>query len=413
MSFKFIDLFSGLGGFHLGLDELGGECVFAAEKNKNLNDLYFLNFPEIPRENIVLDITKVNYTEIPKHDVLCAGFPCQPFSKAGNRKGMKDPLNGFLFNSILETIDKAKTKPKYLILENVPNILSLNNGVYWRKIEKSLMKRGYSIDWKILSPHEFGIPQIRKRIFIVGALNGLKHFKWPYQVNVQSHLDDFLEENPSEKIILTEEKKEALELWDYFIKRVEGCETIGFPIWAHEFGATYPVDIHPLKLKKNELKKYKGSFGNEISFDGDKVLQNTLPSYVRDARKPIKDWKAKYILKNRILYDKNKHWIDDWKSNLLKFPHSLQKFEWNCQKDEREIFNKVIQFRPSGIRVKSKESIPALVSMNLTQVPYLPWKNRYLTVKEGISLQGLDGLSHLLESNKHNYVALGNAVNAK
>ena len=143
------------------------------------------------------------------------------------------------------------------------------------------------------------------------------------------------------------------------------------------------------------------------------MVKECLPAYVRDARKPIKRWKVNYILKNRALYKKNKKWIDDWKNKLYKFPHSLQKFEWNCQNEEREVYHKVLQFRPSGFTVKSKDTIPALVSMNQSQIPYLPWKRRYMTVNEGLFLQGLENLENLLESRKDNYVALGNAVNSK
>ena len=86
MSFKFIDLFSGLGGFHLGMSQLGGECVFAAEKNENLNKLYSLNFPNLSASNIALDLTKVDYSQIPQHDVLCAGFPCHLSPKQEKEK---------------------------------------------------------------------------------------------------------------------------------------------------------------------------------------------------------------------------------------------------------------------------------------------------------------------------------------
>ena len=102
MKFEFIDLFAGLGGFHNALEKLGGKCVFAAEKNPYLNELYTRNYPNVEKENVALDITKVEYGSIPQHDILCAGFPCQPYSKAGKRKGMNDPVNGFLYNSILE-----------------------------------------------------------------------------------------------------------------------------------------------------------------------------------------------------------------------------------------------------------------------------------------------------------------------
>tara|TARA_B110000503_G_scaffold143622_1_gene246415 strand:- start:5169 stop:6446 length:1278 start_codon:yes stop_codon:yes gene_type:complete len=410
--FTFIDLFAGLGGFHLALKSIGGKCVFAAEKNIKLNKLYSLNFPELSTDNIITDITKFNFSKIPNHDVLCGGFPCQPFSQAGKRKGMKDELNGSLFDSILSIIDSVDKKPKYLILENVPNILTLENGFYWKKIKASLIKRGYHIDWKIISPVDFGIPQNRKRVFIVGSLNGLNDFNWPINLNVKKNIDDYLELNPLSKKALSDEKEEALELWDYFIKKVEINGTLGFPIWSHEFGATYPVNYHPLKLDKLILKDFKGSFGFDINLNGEKSIKECLPPYVRDARKPIKPWKANFILKNRILYSNNKNWIDDWKSKIYKFPHSLQKFEWNCQNDKKEINNNIVQFRPSGIRVKQKESIPALVS-NLTQIPFFPWEKRYMTVNEGFSFQGLDKLEHILGSDFENYLALGNAVNSQ
>ena len=105
--FTFIDLFAGLGGFHLALKGIGGKCVFAAEKNLKLNKLYSLNFPELNPNDIVADITNINYYKISNHDVLCGGFPCQPFSKAGKRIWMQDELNGNLFNSILNIIDSS------------------------------------------------------------------------------------------------------------------------------------------------------------------------------------------------------------------------------------------------------------------------------------------------------------------
>ena len=373
MKFEFIDLFAGLGGFHQALGKLGGTCVFAAEKNPHLNNLYTKNYPDVNKAHVAHDITKVDYKGIPSHDVLCAGFPCQPYSKAGKRKGMNDPINGFLFNSIVEIIDSQKTPPKFILLENVPNILTLDNGRYWKKIEIALKKRNYHIDCKILSPNDYGIPQVRKRVFLVASQIGLKHFQWPEKLNPNFTIDNFLEDKPKKIRPLHEDKKEILKLWSYFIRKVSKNRTLGFPVWATEFGATYPHEhLHPLKHTFEELIKHKGSFGLQIEGENSMINRELLPSYVRDARKPIKRWKSAHINKNRQLYSENRKWIDGWKTDLMKFPHSLQKFEWNCQEEDRIIDDKIIQFRPSGVRVKSRTSIPALVAMNLTSSALFP-----------------------------------------
>ncbi len=117
---RFIDLFAGLGGFHLALRELGHECVFASELDEKLREIYLANFGIQPAG----DIRNIPLDDIPPHDILCAGFPCQPFSKAGSQEGMNDTERGMLFYEILRIIDYHK--PKYIILENVPNIKKHN-----------------------------------------------------------------------------------------------------------------------------------------------------------------------------------------------------------------------------------------------------------------------------------------------
>ena len=112
----FIDLFAGLGGFHLALKSLGHKCVFASELNEDLRKLYFINHG-IQCQG---DITKIDITKIPKHDIICGGFPCQPFSKAGKQNGLEDPNNGNFFNLIMEIAEFHK--PEYIFLENVQNL---------------------------------------------------------------------------------------------------------------------------------------------------------------------------------------------------------------------------------------------------------------------------------------------------
>src|SRR5262245_15680447 len=170
---RFIDLFAGLGGFHLALRRLGHMCVFASDIDGNLAELYEQNFGLRPRS----DIRSVKLSDIPPHEILCAGSPCQPFSKAGEQHGLSCPKWGDLLDHVVR-IARAR-KPLYLILENVPNLKLHNHGETWRELEQLFIDAGYEMSSAYLSPHQFGIPQIRERVFIVGSRCGLEHFEWP------------------------------------------------------------------------------------------------------------------------------------------------------------------------------------------------------------------------------------------
>src|SRR5260370_1268107 len=170
---RFIDLFAGLGGFHLALGELGHSCVFASEINETLRRLYEINFG-MPCAG---DIRQIAAQDIPPHDILCAGFPCQPWSKAGNQSGLRHPELGDLYLHILRVI--AYRHPKYLILENVPNLEHHGNGRSWQTLRGLLEDEGYDVDIESISPHYYGIPQIRNRIYIFAILNRLHRFSKP------------------------------------------------------------------------------------------------------------------------------------------------------------------------------------------------------------------------------------------
>ena len=172
MEFKFIDLFAGIGGFHLALEKLGGECVFASEIDSKAQDVYEDNFNLRPKG----DITKIDEKDIPAHDVLCAGFPCQPFSHAGFQKGMSE-TRGTLFFDIMRIVKHHK--PKYLILENVLNLVKHDEGNTWRVISENLKSEGYIIPKEpiIISPHQLGIPQHRKRVVILAQRKDLQNIK--------------------------------------------------------------------------------------------------------------------------------------------------------------------------------------------------------------------------------------------
>ena len=163
-NFRFIDLFAGIGGFHIAMSQLGGECVFASEIDKFAAETYKQNF-NIDSLN---DIRTVDALSIPSHDVLCAGFPCQSFSKAGKQGGFDD-TRGTLFFDIKRIL--VVHKPKYIVLENVRNLVSHDKGRTWKIISKTLKDLGYIITEKpiIVSPHQIGVPQLRERVYILGV----------------------------------------------------------------------------------------------------------------------------------------------------------------------------------------------------------------------------------------------------
>ena len=194
---RFVDLFAGLGGFHVGLSKVRGiktKCVFASEINEQLLETYKKNFPGLRPSSYAGDITAVSAEQIGKHEILCAGFPCQPFSKAGYQEGFDCERNGNLFGDHLLRVIKHHTPP-LLLLENVPNLLKHDNGDTFETIKKLLKQQGYSVREKLISPHEFGIPQIRQRLYIVASRVGkrLENFSWPKSNDKEPSIYDILE----------------------------------------------------------------------------------------------------------------------------------------------------------------------------------------------------------------------------
>jgi DNA (cytosine-5)-methyltransferase 1 len=158
---KFIDLFAGIGGFHIALKNLGGECVFASEIDPDCTTTYKANF----NFNAEGDITKINESVIPDHDILCAGFPCQPFSVSGKQKGFEDDRGNLIFHVL--RIIKHK-QPKVVFLENVKHLKYHNKGETLTTIITELEKLGYKISWSVLNSKDYGTAQNRERIIIIG-----------------------------------------------------------------------------------------------------------------------------------------------------------------------------------------------------------------------------------------------------
>lgn len=185
--FKFIDLFAGIGGLRIPFEELGGECVFTSEWDKHAQETYKANFGERPAG----DITKISSSDIPDHDILLAGFPCQPFSIIGNGQGFAD-TRGTLFFEI-ERILRDK-RPKAFLLENVKRLVSHDNHRTFKAILSSLEDLGYHTHWKVLNALDYGLPQKRERVIIIGFMDSLP-FSFPKPLAQKASLKSLLEEH--------------------------------------------------------------------------------------------------------------------------------------------------------------------------------------------------------------------------
>jgi DNA (cytosine-5)-methyltransferase 1 len=187
---KFVDLFAGIGGFRIALEKFSLKCVFSSEYNKYAQETYTANFNEIPHG----DITQINSGRIPKHDILCAGFPCQAFSISGKRLGFND-TRGTLFFEIARIVKYHQ--PKVLFLENVKNLIQHDQGKTLKVIEKTLEELGYSVFHKVLNAGDFGVPTARQRVYILGFRNDLSvtDFDFPKPKLKNVSLKQFLDSN--------------------------------------------------------------------------------------------------------------------------------------------------------------------------------------------------------------------------
>ena len=256
---KFIDLFAGIGGFHLALKSLGMECVFTSEIDEFAKKTYAANFKDKYLNNPNLfagDIWKVDFKKIPDFDILCAGFPCQPFSQAGQKKGFKDNKDGNLFFSI-EEILRTK-KPAVFFLENVRHLKNHDGGKTFKVIYKSLQNLNYTFDYKIIKASDFGLPQHRPRIYMVGFYKPLLKdmykelaFTFPREIPLKKTMSDVFNGKVFKKINSKEERKIGFTLrvgggrspiddrrnWDGYIvnnkivriKPSQGLQMMGFP----------------------------------------------------------------------------------------------------------------------------------------------------------------------------------------
>lgn len=194
---KYIDLFSGIGGIRIPFDELGHECVFSSEIDKYATETYIANYGDVPHG----DVNLIKEKDIPNHELLLAGFPCQPFSIAGKRKGFEDD-RGNLFFKIIKIMKYHK--PNIALLENVKGLLSHDGGDTYRTIEAELNKIGYNVFSCILNSKEFGVPQNRERLYIVCVRDKRRKFEFPLSLCLKTRVGNILEDNVSDKYTISD-----------------------------------------------------------------------------------------------------------------------------------------------------------------------------------------------------------------
>ena len=398
MAFTFVDLFAGIGGFHAALGAMGGECVYASEWDKDSARIYERNWNLKPDGDITLAAND-EVMDVPEHDVLVGGFPCQPFSKSGKQLGMEE-TRGTLFWNIAKIIEVRK--PSLVLLENVQNIAGPRHVHEWEVIIKTLRDLGYRVSGKpmVVSPHlirpEYGgRPQVRNRVFIAATRipKGIPNFKTEVEIpNLQSVTKDWepldwnLEKDlPLEKLKTSKERKPValgeaevkwIEAWNEFVllmrEKLGKSSLPGFPIWADDW----------------------------VLFD-ELVIPSGTP-----------DWKRNFLIKNSQFYTEHRvvlnKWLKKW-NNLEDFPPSRRKFEWQAQ-DSKSLWETIMHFRPSGIRAKKATYVPAMVA--ITQTSIIGKQKRRITTREGARLQGLpDWFDFVDQSDKLTYKQLGNGVN--
>lgn len=298
--FKFIDLFAGIGGFHLAMHANGGKCVFASEIDKFARQTYEYNFKKISPEifcngSFNQDITdlNLNYSNIPDFDILCAGFPCQPFSHAGLKKGFDD-TRGTLFFNIKEIVaakinanklNKKNRIPKILLLENVKGFKNHDNGNTFKVIKQTLNKLGYEVAAEVLNSKHFGVPQNRERIFIVAWYRKLiknKYFNFPYGLDIHNNVI-FEKENIEKKakrtcvndILLNEKELEKLE------KQGKKSYTISEKLWNGH------------KRRKVEHAKKGNGFGYSLFNNKSQYTSTISARYYKDGSEILIEQKGR------------------------------------------------------------------------------------------------------------------------
>ncbi len=393
--FRFIDLFAGIGGFHAALSAMGGRCVYAVEIDAAAAAVYERNWGIDPFGDVTRDADE-GVMNVPAHDVLVAGFPCQPFSKSGAQRGM-DETRGTLYWNILKIIQAHH--PAVVLLENVRNLAGPRHLHEWQVVIETLRAEGYRVSETpaIFSPHLLppdrgGRPQVRERVFIAATYVG--NHASPSELDVEPlfqnrpvngwephtwHLESDLPldaDHQAPGCDLTDAERYWIDAWDEFVTLMweerEGRRLPGFPLWADEW----------------------------------------VPAKTLEIPEGTPAWKSDYLRKNAEFYSSHRkvidRWVRKWKVYSDLFPASRRKLEWQAQ-DTPRLWDTVMHFRPSGIRAKAPTYVPALVA--ITQTSIVGPRERRLSPREAARLQGLpDWFDFGDQPSAATYRQLGNGV---
>lgn len=393
---KFIDLCCGIGGFHYALKNLGYNCVLASDIDEHCRDNYEKNHKIKPKG----DLTKIKIESIPEFDILCAGFPCQPFSKAGDQKGFKDD-RGNIFFDICNIIEYHK--PKYLILENVRNLSSHDSGNTWNVIKNKINELNYYTYEKpiILNTLYFGVPQSRERVVIMCKRKDLGELPVLPSISKknrkQTNLNNIIDKKTDERYKIVGKIKETEEVWSEFLSICSdnNIKIPKFPIWT---------DWWDSNGEGTSVTKYN----NKLSkVENDKIIKKKQDAFY----KKYTNW----IDKNREFYKNNKKLLKPWierSRNKKLWKGAVRKMEWQTTSDSLKINQVLWSPRGSGIRIKDLNYTPTLVAMT-SMIPIYGPEGRYLTPRECARLQSFPEDYKIHENDNVAYKQFGNAVNVK
>ena len=418
--FRFADLFAGVGGFHAALAGFGGKCVYAVEIDSRSAEVYRQNWGINPFGDITCDAND-EVMAVGPHDVLAAGFPCQPFSKSGAQRGMEE-TRGTLYWNILKIIQAHH--PKIIVLENVRNLVGPRHRHEWEVILETLRAENYYVSDRptIISPHQLpehlgGRPQVRERVFITATwippeLRGDPQLEFepeplfrlgqqiegwdPSHWNIADFLDD---STVVESCGLTNDEVRWISAWDEFVQllriRMAGRHLPGHPIWADSWD-DFRSRGRSINWSSN-VRSIPGLTNSDLPF-----VDPSLP-----------DWKQSHLRKNYDFFLRHHSEIIPWARRVGlftdAFPASRRKLEWQA-KGQSSLWDTVMQLRPSGIRAKVPNYLPALVAITQTSI-YGP-RRRRLSPRETATLQGLpETFSFRGQTAPTVYRQMGNGVN--
>lgn len=391
---KFIDLCCGIGGFHYALKNMKYECVLASDIDENAQQNYELNHKIKPHG----DLKNIDIENIPCFDILCAGFPCQPFSKAGGQKGFEDS-RGNIFFDICKIIEHHK--PMYIILENVRNLGSHDDGNTWKVIHTELTKLDYNLYDQplILNTLDFNVPQSRERVVILckrkdlGDLPTKPNFE--KNINDTISLDSIIEKNTKKE--LPEKLKVTEKVWNEFILLCQenNIKIPKFPIWT---------DWWDSEGKDTSVTKWDKSKSDE---ENKRIITKRQKDFYQKYKSWIEQNKNFYSSYNKILQP----WLERSRKQKL-WKGAVRKFEWQVGDDRLKMNQILWSPRGSGVRCKKLNYSPTLVAM-ASMIPVYGPESRFLTPRECARLQSFPDSYKIHENDKIAYKQFGNAVNVK